>query len=251
MYDVLVSLGLSPSERIAYETLVSKGVMAPPQLAKTTGLSRVNGYAALRGLHEKGLATEKEMKKKKVYQAEPPIKLQELLNKQRQEIQEREAIFSNVLPLMMNDYQLTTNKPGIAHYEGLEGIKKVYEETLRAPYPKEICVLRSIYDDERLDSFIRDYTAHRAKLGITNRTLTPTTLKHPKLSEEQLLRSFRVLSSKSFSLPTEIDIYGDKVALISLRKDLIATVIQSKDVAQSWQIIFELLWAQAATIPKK
>lgn len=147
----------------------------------------------------------------------------------------------------MNQYALVSGQPGISHYEGIEGIKKVYEDTLRAPCPEEILVLRSIYDSEELEDFIQEYVERRAKLGIKSRTISPPGIRHPSLSEEELLRSLRFLPRENFSLPTEISIYGDKVALISLRKDLIATVIQSQDVAETLRILFELIWQTAQT----
>lgn len=149
----------------------------------------------------------------------------------------------------MNQYALVSGQPGISHYEGIEGIKKVYEDTLRPPYPEEVLVLRSIYDSKELEDFIQKYIERRARIGIKSRTISPPGIGHPLLGEEELLRSLRFLPREIFSTPAEISIYGDKVALISLRKDLIATVIQGKDIADTLRILFELIWQTAQTNP--
>jgi sugar-specific transcriptional regulator TrmB len=243
MYDQLLTLDLSPAERTAYETLISIGPMAPPLLAKEAGLTRVNSYAALRGLAQKGLAGEKVINKKQVYFPEPPTKLSELARQKEVQARANLEAVEALVPSLMNQFSLISEKPGIGHYEGLDGIKKIYEDSLRPPHHQESLVMRSIYDSKDIEPYLLDYIKRRAKLGIKNRMLTPYF--DTSLDDNALLRERRFLPKDKFSLPTEISIYRDKISLVSLRKDLIGTVIQSKDVAQTFRILFELLWAQA------
>lgn len=243
MINQLQALDLSPAERTAYETLISHGAMSPPQLAKAANLTRVNGYAALRGLAQKGLAKEKGVNKKKIYYPEPPTRLQELARFKVKEARAGVESIEALIPSLMNRYALISEQPGISHYDGIDGIKQVYEDTLRPPHPEEFLVLRSVYDYQQIDDYILKYIEKRAKLGIKSRLIGHKFQGH--LNDEKLLRQRRYYPRKDFQLPTEISIYGDKVALISLRKDLIATVIQSKDVAQTFKVIFELLWSGA------
>jgi len=247
MYDQLLELDLSPAERTAYETLLTFGPMAPPSLAKSAGLTRVNGYAALRGLTQKGLAQETDVNKKRVYSPEPPTKLQELAHQKTEAVRADMQSVEAIIPALMNQYTLISDKPGISHYEGLEGIRQIYEDSLRPPHHQESLVLRSVYDSKEIESYILKYIKRRAKLGVKNRMLTPYF--DTSLDDNALLRERRFLPKDKFSLPTEISIYGDKVSLVSLRKDLIGTVIQSKDVAQTFRILFELLWEQASDRP--
>lgn len=245
MYNQLATIDISPAERAAYEALLTHGPLAPPSLAKIARLTRVNSYAALKGLSQKGLATEKEIKKKLVYTPEPPTKLSDLARAKEAQAKADSLALEALIPSLMNQFALVSGKPGISHYEGLDGIKQIYEDTLRSPGYGESLVMRSIYDSKEIEPYILDYVRRRAKLGIRNRTLTPY-FKSSR-DDEELLRLRRFLPKEKFSLPTEISIYGDKVSLISLRKDLIGTVIQSKDVAETFRIIFEVLWATAAT----
>jgi len=244
MYDQLLELDLSPAERTAYETLLTHGSMAPPSLARTAGLTRVNGYAALRGLAQKGLAKERDENKKRVYSPEPPTRLQELARQKTETVRADMQSVEAIIPALMNQYALISDRPGISHYEGLEGIKQIYEDSLRPPHHEESLVMRSVYDSTGIEPYILQYIKRRAKLGIKNRMLTPYF--DTSLDDKALLRGRRFLPKDKFSLPTEISIYGDKVSLVSLRKDLIGTVIQSKDVAQTFRILFELLWSQAS-----
>lgn len=243
MYDQLEELDLSPGERAAYETLLANGPLAPPHLAKTAGLTRVNGYAALRGLARLGLAKEKEINKKLVYYPEPPTKLRELARQKAEKARADMLSVESLIPSLMNQYSLVSGQPGISHYEGLEGIKQVYQDTLKPPHPEEILVLRSVYDYQLIDDYILKYIERRAKLGIKSRLIGHHFVGH--LDDKKLLRQRRYYPRKDFSLPAEISIYGDKVAIVSLRKDRVATVIQSKDVAQTFRVLYEVLWANA------
>lgn len=243
MYEQLNALDLSPAERKAYETLLISGAMSPPTLAKISSLTRVNAYAALRGLAIKGLVKEKLVTKKKVYSPEPPTKLEDLARQKADQAKTSLDSIQAVIPTLMNQFALISDRPGVSHYQGLDGVKQIYEDSLRPPHYEESYVLRSVYDSKEIEPYIYEFIHRRAKLGIKNKTLTPYF--EPAKKEAELLRERRFLPKKKFSLPTEISIYGDKVSLISLRKELIGTVIQSKDVADTFKMLFELLWEQA------
>lgn len=247
MYDQLQALDLSPAERTAYETLVAHGSMAPPQLARAANLTRVNGYAALRGLAQKGLAKEKDVNKKRVYAPEPPTKLQELARQKSEQARANLESIEGLIPSLMNQFNLISEQPGISHYEGLEGIIQIYEDSLRSPKHEESLVLRSIYDSQEVWPYLDKYLKRRAKLGIKNRTISPPFDYRTGKHDKELLRKSRFLPKEKFSIPTEIAIYGDKVSLVSMKRGLVGTVIQNKDVAQTLRLTFELLWSQAKT----
>ncbi len=247
MYDQLLASDLSPAERTAYEALITHGPMAPPQLAKVGSLTRVNGYAALRGLAQKGLAKEKVVNKKQVYLPEPPTKLTELARQKAEAAKAGLDSIEAIIPSLMNHFNLVSEQPGITHYEGLDGIIKIYEDSLRNPKHTESMVMRSVYDSKEVWPYLEKYLRRRAKLGIKNRTLSPPIDYRSGAQDKELLRQSRFLPKDKFSLPTEISIYGDKVSLVSMKKDLVGTVIQNQDVAQTFRIIFELLWSNAST----
>ena len=249
MFNQLQALDLSPAERTAYETLITHGSMSPPQLARAATLTRVNGYAALRGLTQKGLAKEIDVNKKRVYVPEPPTKLQELARTKAEAAKSNLDAIEAIIPSLMNSFALVSEQPGVTQYEGLEGIIKIYEDSLRNPKHTESMVMRSIYDSKEVWPYLEKYLKRRAELGIRNRTLSPPVDYRSGAQDKELLRESRFLPKDKFSLPSEISIYGDKVSLVSMRKGLIGTVIQSKDVAETFRILFELLWAQGSEQP--
>jgi hypothetical protein len=50
------------------------------------------------------------------------------------------------------------------------------------------------------------------------------------------------VAKNDFTLPAQIIVFGQKVAIISLKKSIIATLINNPDIADSFRQLFNLLW---------
>ena len=59
-------------------------------------------------------------------------------------------------------------------------------------------------------------------------------------TQKKEIRESKFISGLGF--PTVTYIYGDKVAILSLEKDIIGLIIENKDIANTQKQIFELLW---------
>jgi hypothetical protein len=53
-----------------------------------------------------------------------------------------------------------------------------------------------------------------------------------------------------FPFTNEIDIYGNKVAILSYTGELLAVIIESESVARTQRMIFELAWLGAGKFNK-
>ena len=73
--------------------------------------------------------------------------------------------------------------------------------------------------------------------------------KHKEQDKEEL-RKTRLVPKEKFPFKNEINIYGDKVMIASYA-DLMAVVLESKDVAQTQRAFFELAWEGAAAYGSK
>jgi len=245
--SLLEQAGLNKNESQLYEKLLEHGELNPPKLAELTGLSRENTYYVIKSLVEKELVEQVPRLKKKVFRPFSPQSLKSYVEREKMAMKNREKAIEAVIPGLLSLYNLTTNKPSVSFFEGILGIKKVYEDTLR-DNPEEILVFRSIHDDEALGDFIVNYVRRRAKLGIKSRTLNPKGHRIDKPGDDkELLRRVRHVTASFFRLPTEISIYNNKVAIISLRKDKIGVIIESPDFAETLKMIFECLWQKQAS----
>ncbi len=68
-----------------------------------------------------------------------------------------------------------------------------------------------------------------------------------KTKKYKKLTNLRVLPFLS-SFPAMIFVYGNKVALFTLEKDLVGIIIENEQVAKAIKIIFNLYWSQAKVV---
>ncbi|MEK7086112.1 MAG: hypothetical protein AAB953_03820 [Patescibacteria group bacterium] len=59
-------------------------------------------------------------------------------------------------------------------------------------------------------------------------------------------REMRLIPSAQFDFTNEINIYDDKVAIISFKDELIGMIIESMEIANSQRAIFNMCWQFAS-----
>lgn len=139
--------------------------------------------------------------------------------------------------------------PGARTLEGIEGIKEVYNDNLRTK--KDIYFLRTKADskilghDSDMDSFLRQYRDQRPLLGIHTYALTPVTtsaMRHAKSGRDIALNFHRTwMPEEDYTAPVEIQVYGDKVAIISFGETQMATIITSPVIAEAMRQILKIM----------
>src|SRR3990167_5505255 len=87
--QALEKLGLSRNESLIYRTLLRNGNQNSAELARESGVHRINVYDVLNSLIAKGLVSYVVEEGKRVFKAEDPHKLEELLS-------QKSAILSGV-----------------------------------------------------------------------------------------------------------------------------------------------------------
>ena len=119
-----------------------------------------------------------------------------------------------------------------------------------APYDKT-SISPVIWDDfnELLSSqgcLVR-FRVRRVKNRIRARVITERTgltKEKIKLTEKEELRTTRFFP-KGFTFPILKYIYGNKVAMISLGKNVFGVITEDKEIAKGEAIAFELMWKTA------
>lgn len=240
--ELLVSLGLNKTQAKAYLTLVRFGALTPPQMAKKTGETRTNAYTVLDRLVELGLAKKSEVNKKFVYRVENPVALEKLVKEQRDEAMERERLVKTSMPALLNFFYTYSEQPGVRFYQGVDGIKRIYDDTLRTG--QDIYLLRSPLDKDLMsDDYLQKYKDRRAKFGITTHTLSPDVPSATRDPEDDKKHKINRtwLPKDAYTAPVELDIYGDKVALISFGEEAMGTIIESPQIAEAMKQLFGLV----------
>lgn len=240
---VVRKAGLSESQAKGYLALIEHGSLSPLQLASYTGETRTNAYAITDKLHTLGLATVKDGRPA-TYTAVHPSALETLAEKRRKTIVRNEQEVKNGLSPLIDLFYAHTARPGARTLQGIEGIKEVYQDTLRTG--QDIYLLRTAADVADLGiDYLDTYRYERAEAGIHTYALTPDTKVGRAHSlggeDERMLFHRTVLPTQSYTAPVEIDVYGNKAAFIAFGDTQMATIIDSPPVAEAMRQIIRLL----------
>jgi len=139
---------------------------------------------------------------------------------------------------------LIDRKPRIRFYEGEEGLKEVYLDTLKYPdQPLWAWVTHEVF--EVLDKDFTDYyIAKRVSKKILAYVIVPNS---PKLKlyiadENKSLRRIKVDPSPTFNVEVEIDLYGNNKIFILAFKEKIGLIIESQKIFNTLKSIFDSHW---------
>jgi sugar-specific transcriptional regulator TrmB len=223
-------------------------VQAHVLIAKS-GLKRATVYKSLYTLEAKGLVKQTDITKKLHFAPSSPQTLLELSERQFEKQQRTRDDLRNILPLLTSNYIMSTEKPVVTTYEGVEGLKKIYEDTLVVGQPID-ALLQVTEIDPILHQWLETkYVKARIKQQISTRVLVSGTGWTDTFvtRDEKELRTTRRVDQENFPFQHEVNIYGDKIALIHFKKGegLIGIVINHPLMARTFRAWFELAWLGA------
>lgn len=248
---VLQAVGLDSKQSRLYVAGLQLGTAPASDYAKSTGINRITTYNLLEDLVRKSYFTVIKKMRAKWY---APVAPEFVALEARKNAEALERVLPELRSLQGAKYR----KPRVRFFEGWEGVKHVYEDTLTTSGEllnfANSGVVRKfwpLYDEEYVDE--------RVKRGIHLRGIAPddTAGKRVHGEDRARLREIRLVPASEFDFTNEINIYDHKVAICSfdsgLRgdKDMFGVIIESKEVAETQRQIFEMAWRFAAlTTPK-
>lgn len=243
----LQEYGLSEEEARVYLAVLELGGSFASTIASKAKIPRVNCYYVLESLCKQGLITTNLKGNVKFFVAEPP---QVLVN----QMEERFQSAKKLLPELLSITNALAFKPIIRSYEGLEGIRTIFEQTLEAK--SEVLGYTNLEAlGDLLPDYLSSYTQKLVKRRIKVRLLSPSTEQarqfikrfYPKKYPEELVEILFV-NPKEFKFENQISIYDNKVAIMSLNPDeLIGMHIESAVYARTQRAVFNLAWLGATS----
>lgn len=234
----LQKLGLSEKEADVYlATLESAFGISIANIAKKTNIKRSTVYLALEELKRRGLISISRQGGHHVYMAEDPRVFEE-------KIKEQSLYLRELLPELLSVTNVLARKPQIRFYEGLEGIKDVYRDTLS--YNKSEILAWATGDiNEELSKWLNaNYLPARIAARIPARVLAVDTSSLRELAGDNIasLRNLRLITKNTAPFSVEVNLYGGrKMALVSFREEF-GVIIESKEIFETFKAIFEGAW---------
>lgn len=244
-------IGLTQTESHLYELLVKLGEVSVSLVIAESKLKRPTVYKALQSLEKKGLVILRDIRKKLHVKPESPTKLQDLVNEQAKKVDEAKSNLAAFLPALIMNYTHSTDRPVVKLYEGLTGIKELYEDTIRTAKPIVAVLQSSEVDPELYHWLTTSYVKKRTKAKIHAKVLVasgPISRKYTEKSKEEY-RTTKQVDGKQFPFQHEINVYGDKVAIINFKKDepLMGILIHHPRIATTMRAWFDLAWGSIPT----
>ena len=229
---------MSEKEARLYLACLELGSGTVMEISKKSHISRGSVYDLLEDMLGKGYVSKIDQDKHMLFSAVDP----EVLNKK---YQERARQFEQSLPELKGLFH-KSSKPKVRYFEGIEGIKRVYEDTLSAT---EVILNYANSREIRLHwpQYDEDYVQKRIQKGIRLKGIAPDDEygKQVKKEDRKCLRSTRLLSAKEFQFTNEINIYDNKVAITSFEGNMMGIIIESEAIANTQRDIFKMAWAFA------
>ena len=243
----LQNIGLTTTEGSLYELLIRLGEVSVATLIQESGLKRPTVYKALYSLEKKGLVLQRKIHKKIHVRPESPVKLEEMADKQVVALKQAKDSLAAFLPSLALNYTLSTERPVVRIYEGITGLKEVYNDLLTINQPISAILQASTVDPELYQWLTTTFVRRRVRAKIHVKAIVASSTQSKEYVEKssEEYRISRQVDAKLFPFQHEIDIYGDKVAIIHYKKDepLIGIVIHHPQVAATMQAWFDLSWS--------
>lgn len=246
--ELLARIGLDEREIKIYLALLREGAMLPQHIARKTGIRRTTLYEVFPEMIGKGIIKEIKQGKRRFFQVVPP---NILFNNYEQNYKE---IKQGIVDLM-SLYSLQGLKPNVEIYEGIEGIKKIYLDTIKEG--KEVRVYNRMYryDKTLLEWINKVFIPQRIKNNIRVRAIvTAEEAGFENMADQGKYRETRFVPYEKFPLRIETFIYANKIVFSTVEEKgpLVGVVVESKQIVQAQKALFDLAWegAQHYALPK-
>lgn len=236
LVSILRQIGLTENQAKIYLASLELGETTIKEIAQKSGIKRTTIYDFMDELVNSGIIKQTIHGKKKKFIAVDPKELEILLKK-------REALLAQILPALNLMNNATSAKPKVWFYEGVDGLKKVYEDLLNY---KNITVCGWASEDVPElfgKEWTFNYVKRRVSRNIEEWVIYPrskTGDEYGKLDKEHKRKS-KVVDPKKYRFEIEINVYKNRIAMTSA-KDQVGVIIESQPIANTWKNIFEMCW---------
>lgn len=253
--DLFVSSGLSENEALVYEYLLKHGKVKAGEIIKNTTLKRGLAYIVLADLVNKNLVSEEKVGSKGArgkaivseFSPNHPESLRSYLEEEEKRLKKAENNLESNFSALISDFNLTSGRPGVRYFEGLQGVKKVLWDTLTS---KE--TLYSYSDIEAIVKYIDkvnlEYVKEREKREIKKKAILIDSpfARNYLGGYHTIITENKFVDAKLFPFNSLMQIYDGKVAYVTLSdKNMIGVIIEDKNIYQMHKSLFEFTWLHA------
>lgn len=240
--DGLEQLGLSDKEARIYQACLELGQAKAADLTEYTGINRGTIYDIAKSLFHKGLMGTTQKGRTTYFLPHSPERFVNNMDSQLKKARE-------LLPEIESIIRTTHHRPKMRFYEGKEGLRAIYDETLQCQSKK---LLQFVSVKDMLESvgkdFMQEYIEKRARRHIQLRAINSPegeiedkTVVYSSHTDPKYLRETR-LAPVSISFPSMVMVCDDSLFLMSTKKENFGFIIDSKEFSDMMRCFFDVLW---------
>ncbi|KKW44440.1 MAG: Transcriptional regulator, TrmB [Parcubacteria group bacterium GW2011_GWA2_56_7] len=235
--QVLEEIGVGKTKADVYLAALEIGSGTAEEIGKQAGIPRTTAHEVLQQLLSKGLVALTMKGRRRIYTPESPQKLQSILHEQERRLLE-------VLPKLLSIHNTSSTRPRVRFYEGAEGIRTVFEDTLKSK-TKTLSAILSIQDIDKIAGakWFANYTKRRIesgrRLNVIRSSETEVEDKYPSSKSENREVHY---AEPGMVFNLSVYLYDNKVAFFGTMKEPYAMLIESEDLHQTLFNLFEVLW---------
>ncbi len=236
----LAGLGISEKVARVYLAGLSLGTTSIQELARASGLKRPTVYLYVDELVEKGLFEIIPINKKRYYAAVDPHVVEERLKKSLSD-------FQTELPKLSAMRSDMLGKPQVRVFEGVDGVRSVYEEIERAHsvrFWSNLNEVRPPFHDEYAEicEAIRESGATAREIIADNKTAR----RYSRFTAKIAGPTYQARTATIEGLENDAVIFGIVVVLFRLQGlNIFAVRIEDKTIADSMKALFDMAWKTA------
>lgn len=236
--NILIDFGLSEHEALVYITSLSLGPSTVQEISKGSGVKRTTVYTVIDNLKSKGIMKTEIQGLKKFFLAEKPERLEGIIEQKKERLK-------SMIPELNAIHSLKSGESFIKYYEGVEGVKTVYDSILDGLKPKDEYLILS--DMKRFLSMDRKYFSNfiekRAKLNLKIRTILQDNedAHYYKQIEKNTNQEVRFLP-KEVDLTANLVVLPHKLVITQIVEPIITILIENKSIVQMQHEQFEIIW---------
>jgi len=242
-FSALEDIGLTSGEIKVYLALLNLGSTKTGALALKAGVSSSKVYKILDRLEQKGLAGHVIKEGTKFYRALESDRLLEFVDEKEKELSRKRAAIESLLP-SLEKRRGSSSVPEATVYSGLKAVSGFFNNILEELGPGDcysVVGVRYFGDVERMKRFFFKYHQKRARKKIKLRMLANEDSREDVVKPTFSNAEIRFLPN-SFPLQMTVVFYKHKTFIIVWGDDTFGFLIESKQVAKSFETYFENFW---------
>ncbi len=241
---VLESFGLKTKEAHIYLAMLELGEASAQEIASKAGIQRTNFYDVLPKLLELELIKQVKRGRKQLFLALDPDELLKIQERRLEQLKQ-------ALPRFKAITNTPTEKPSVFYYEGVSGVKQVYEHMLLHKGNIELFTTPSFVSKEQLN-LLKEHVPQRVARGNFLRMIAEVSPENVMLQKRDKgeLRETRLLPQDLYHSNVEIGLYGNRVYIVDFRQ-VFGMEIESRDITSVLKQIFEVVWGSGKIVTLK